>query len=116
MSPPDAAYYAALDALIHPIAASRLPDTLEPMRALLAALGHPERACPVVVVAGSTGKGTAALRLAAGLATGGMRVGLYTSPHLHSFRERFAILTPYPLSGSERGSMLRDTLPSPEWF
>ena len=94
MSPPDAAYYAALDALIHPIAASRLPDTLEPMRALLAALGHPERACPVVVVAGSTGKGTAALRLAAGLATGGMRVGLYTSPHLHSFRERFAVLTP----------------------
>ena len=113
MSPPDAAYYAALDALIHPIAASRLPDTLEPMRALQAALGHPERACPVVAVAGSTGKGTAALRLAAGLAAGGMRVGLYTSPHLHSFRERFAILTPYPLSGSERGSMLRDTLPSP---
>ena len=113
MSPPDAAYYAALDALIHPIAAARLPETLEPMRALLAALGHPERACPVVAVAGSTGKGTAALRLAAGLAAGGMRVGLYTSPHLHSFRERFAILTPYPLSGSERGSMLRDTLPSP---
>ena len=94
MSPPDAAYYAALDALIHPIAAARLPETLEPMRALLAALGHPERACPVVAVAGSTGKGTAALRLAAGLAAGGMRVGLYTSPHLHSFRERFAILTP----------------------
>ena len=113
MTPPDATYYAALDALIHPVAAARLPETLEPMRALLAALDNPERACPVVAVAGSTGKGTAALRLAAGLATGGMRVGLYTSPHLHSFRERFAILTPYPLSGSERGSMLRDTLPSP---
>ena len=113
MTPPDATYYAALDALIHPVAAARLPETLEPMRALLAALDNPERACPVVAVAGSTGKGTAALRLAAGLAAGGMRVGLYTSPHLHSFRERFAILTPYPLSGSERGSMLRDTLPSP---
>ena len=94
MTPPDATYYAALDALIHPVAAARLPETLEPMRALLAALDNPERACPVVAVAGSTGKGTAALRLAAGLAAGGMRVGLYTSPHLHSFRERFAILTP----------------------
>lgn len=92
--PPDEAYYAALDALIRPIAAARLPNTLTPMRTLLAALGHPERAFPVVVVAGSTGKGTAALRLAAGLAAGGTRTGLYTSPHLHSFRERFALLGP----------------------
>lgn len=92
MPTPEDAYYAALDTLIQPIAAARLPDTLDPMQALLLALGNPERACPVVVVAGSTGKGTMALQLAAGLASGGLRVGLYTSPHLHSFRERFAVV------------------------
>jgi len=127
MPPPDEAYYAALDALIHPIAASRLPDTLEPMRALLAALGHPELACPIVAVAGSTGKGTTALRLAAGLAAGGMRVGLYTSPHLHSFRERFAVLAPDPVQplprplpaaqgGEQSGGEVHGDLISPSDF
>ena len=90
-------YTTALDRLIRPIAAGRLPDDTEPMQALLAALDHPERAMPVVVVAGSTGKGTTALRLASALAAGGLRVGLYTSPHLHSFRERFAILDGNPV-------------------
>jgi dihydrofolate synthase/folylpolyglutamate synthase len=94
---PDDAYYAALDALVRPRAAATLPESLEPMRALLAALGI-EPPFPLVVVAGSTGKGTTALRLAAGLASGGLRVGLYTSPHLHSFRERFAVLNLTPHS------------------
>lgn len=88
---PAEAYYVALEALIRPRAARTLPNSLAPVQALLAALGLEQRAFPVVVVAGSTGKGTVALRLAAGLADGGLRVGLYTSPHLHSFRERFAI-------------------------
>ncbi len=96
MPPPDDMYYEALDRLIRPLAAARLPGSLDAMRALLAALGHPEGRYPVVVVAGSTGKGTTALRLAAGLASGGLRVGLYTSPHLHSFRERFAVLARVP--------------------
>ncbi|HYO88103.1 MAG TPA: hypothetical protein VER79_05610 [Candidatus Limnocylindrales bacterium] len=108
MTPPDDAYYAALEALIRPRAAEALPATLAPMQALLLALGHPEQGFPVVVVAGSTGKGTTALRLAAGLAGGGLRVGLYTSPHLHSFRERFAVVTspPGPLSVHTEGETI----------
>lgn len=117
---PDDAYYEALDALIRPLASSRLPASLDAMRALLAALGHPERAYPIVVVAGSTGKGTTALRLAAGLASGGLRTGLYTSPHLHSFRERFAVLEstspPHPLSVHGEGLGPMADLIAPEAF
>lgn len=98
----DDAYYAALDMLIRPRAASTLPDSLKPVQMLLAALGVQQPPFPIAVVAGSTGKGTTALRLAAGLAEGGLRVGLYTSPHLHSFRERFALIDPASRTQSPR--------------
>lgn len=64
---------------------------LERMRALLAALGDPNRAYPIVHVAGSKGKGSTGAFLAAIGASAGYRTGLSTSPHLHSFRERIAI-------------------------
>lgn len=57
------------------------------MQDLLARLGNPQQHFQSVVVAGSVGKGTTAQRLASRL----MNVGLFTSPHLHSFRERFRI-------------------------
>lgn len=85
------AYLAALAALIQPIRAADLPHTLEPMRALLGQLGNPQRDFPAILIAGSTGKGSAAWGIAHGLRMAGHRVGLYTSPHLHSFRERFRI-------------------------
>lgn len=91
----DPAYFEALRRLSQPIAAGDLPRTLEPTRRLLAALGDPQARVPALVVAGSVGKGSACQGLAALLAAGGLRVGLYTSPHLHSFRERFAILEPH---------------------
>ena len=60
-------------------------------RALLDALGSPDRANPIVHIAGSKGKGsTGAFAAAIGQAAG-YRTGLSTSPHLHSFRERIAI-------------------------
>lgn len=86
-----AAYLAALRRLYRPTRAVDLPQTLDPMHRLLAALDDPQRQYPAVVVAGSTGKGTTAHRLAAGLRQVGLRVGLYTSPHLHLFRERFVV-------------------------
>jgi len=42
-------------------------------------------------VAGTNGKGSTATMVAAGLQAAGLRVGLYTSPHLHRFHERIAI-------------------------
>lgn len=57
-------------------------------RAMLAAAGDPQDAVPCFHIAGSTGKGSTAMYLAAGLAGLGYRTGLYTQPHLHSYRER----------------------------
>lgn len=64
---------------------------LERARAFSEALNHPERAYPTVHVAGSNGKGSTALKIAKALEYSGLKVGLYTSPHLSSFRERIVI-------------------------
>jgi len=58
---------------------------------LLEALGHPEARYPAVHVAGTKGKGSTAACVAAILRAAGRRVGLYTSPHLHTFRERIQL-------------------------
>jgi dihydrofolate synthase/folylpolyglutamate synthase len=64
---------------------------LERIQALLAALGHPETAYTLVQVGGTNGKGSVAALLAGMLKAAGRRVGLYTSPHLVSFRERIRV-------------------------
>lgn len=64
---------------------------LEEMRALVEALGHPERRFRSVLIAGTNGKGSTAATLAAILAAAGYRTGLYTSPHLSRVNERIRI-------------------------
>jgi len=64
---------------------------LERIEALLAALGHPEERFTLVQIGGTNGKGSTAALLAAMLKAAGRRVGLYTSPHLVSFRERIRV-------------------------
>lgn len=64
---------------------------LEPMQALLEAIGHPERRLRVLHVGGTNGKGSTVAMAAAMLRASGLRVGLYTSPHLVEFRERIRI-------------------------
>ncbi len=51
-------------------------------------LGHPERRFPSIHVGGSNGKGSTCALIASALGAGGHRVGVYTSPHLVSVRER----------------------------
>ncbi len=65
--------------------------SLARMERLLAALGNPHRAYPVVHIAGTNGKGSVAAMIAAVLHAAGYRVGLYTSPHLVEFVERIRI-------------------------
>jgi len=64
---------------------------LERVEGLLAALGHPEERYTLVQVGGTNGKGSVASMLAGMLKAAGRRVGLYTSPHLCSFRERIRV-------------------------
>jgi dihydrofolate synthase/folylpolyglutamate synthase len=61
------------------------------MRALLRALGNPQRACPSIIVAGTNGKGSTSSTLASILSASGYRTALYTSPHLVELRERWMI-------------------------
>ena len=61
------------------------------MRVLLAALDHPEKRFPGVLIAGTNGKGSTAATLASILRASGLRTGLYTSPHLVRINERIRI-------------------------
>jgi len=51
-------------------------------------LGHPERHFPSIHIAGTNGKGSTCAFAAAELRARGLKVGVYTSPHLVSVRER----------------------------
>jgi dihydrofolate synthase/folylpolyglutamate synthase len=64
---------------------------LDRIRALLEAVGNPEKAYRVVHVAGTNGKGSTCAMIAAGLRASGVRTGLFTSPHLVEPTERIQI-------------------------
>lgn len=65
--------------------------TLARPAALLEALGSPQRRFRSVLVAGTKGKGSTSMLLASLLHAQDRRVGLYTSPHLLSYLERFQV-------------------------
>lgn len=64
---------------------------LERVHELLHALGDPHFQYPAVHVAGTKGKGSTTAMIAAALRAAGLRTGMYTSPHLHTFRERIQV-------------------------
>ncbi len=66
-------------------------ENLDNTVALLNVLDHPEHKIKCVHIAGTNGKGTSAHAIAAVLQASDYKVGLYTSPHLKSFRERIKI-------------------------
>jgi dihydrofolate synthase / folylpolyglutamate synthase len=61
------------------------------VRRLLALMGEPQNAFQAVHIAGTKGKGSTAAMIESVLRAAGYRTGLYTSPHLHSFRERIQV-------------------------
>jgi dihydrofolate synthase/folylpolyglutamate synthase len=65
--------------------------SLDEVRILLGALGDPQRRVQPVLIAGTNGKGSTAATLTSILNASGMRVGLYTSPHLVRVNERIRI-------------------------
>ena len=64
--------------------------TLRRIRSLCRLLGDPERACPVVHLTGTNGKGSTAKILTELLVADGLTVGTYTSPNLARVNERLA--------------------------
>src|SRR6187551_735033 len=90
-------YQQALDYLYSfPDSEAKLPRTpaefnLPQTAALLTAFGEPQRAFASVVIAGTKGKGSTAALLESIARAAGLRTGLWTSPHLHSYRERIQV-------------------------
>ncbi len=64
---------------------------LRRMEELLALLGDPHLKPKTIHIAGSKGKGSTAAMIASGLRAAGFKTGLYTSPHLHTIRERIRV-------------------------
>ena len=73
------------------IGASAIKKDLTNTKILCEKLGHPESGFKTIHVAGTNGKGSTSHMLASIFQTAGYKTGLYTSPHLHDFRERIRI-------------------------
>lgn len=91
-------YAAAIDQLnamvpelYAPAGQPRRKFSLDEVRILLHALGDPQKSFPAVLIAGTNGKGSTASTLASILIAGGLRTGLYTSPHLVRPNERIQV-------------------------
>jgi dihydrofolate synthase/folylpolyglutamate synthase len=82
--------YAAAIAYLYP-RLTQIKFGLDTTRALLAEIGDPHEVMPVVHVGGTNGKGSVTTLIAGALRAAGWRTGVYTSPHLVSFRERIAV-------------------------
>ncbi|WP_372503582.1 bifunctional folylpolyglutamate synthase/dihydrofolate synthase [Acididesulfobacillus acetoxydans] len=64
---------------------------LDRIRELLRRLGNPEQSLRIIHVGGTNGKGSTTLMTAEILRAAGCKVGMFTSPHLHDYRERMVI-------------------------
>lgn len=84
---------------------------LNGFKKVLSQLQNPHQfACPIIHIAGTNGKGSTAAYLKAGLQHLGHRVGVYTSPHLHDYTERFYISNRF-ISKEEFVHYFKKTLP-----
>ncbi len=77
--------------MFHRIGPAAYKPGLENTIALLDLIGNPQRDLKCVHVAGTNGKGSTSHLIASALQEAGYKTGLYTSPHLKDFRERFRI-------------------------
>ena len=83
------------------------------MTALLESLGNPHWAVPTIHIAGTKGKGSTAAMVDAVLSAAGYRTGFYSSPHLHTFRERIRRDTK-PIGESQFAGLVGQLRPAAE--
>jgi dihydrofolate synthase / folylpolyglutamate synthase len=84
-------YTALLDHLFNINQQGNAKGGLENMRRLSMLFSQPETKFPCIHIAGSNGKGSVTTKAAKALEFTGLKVGLYTSPHISTFRERICI-------------------------
>jgi dihydrofolate synthase/folylpolyglutamate synthase len=65
--------------------------SLRHVEELLNRMGDPQLAARTIHIAGTKGKGSVAVMIARVLSSSGYKTGLYTSPHLHTLRERINV-------------------------
>ena len=87
---------------------------LERISRLLERLGNPHLAVPTVHVAGTKGKGSTAAMISSILSEAGMRVGLYTSPSLHTVTERVRVGMK-PIAQEDFAGLVERMWPEVEW-
>ncbi|MEN9841237.1 MAG: hypothetical protein RL376_1037, partial [Verrucomicrobiota bacterium] len=92
--------YAAICERLYALKARGVSFGIDRMRGFARQLGHPERAQPIIHIAGTNGKGSVAAMVASILRAAGRRTGLYTSPHLVRLGERVQV-DGVPLSEAE---------------
>lgn len=85
------AYLYASQPAFHQVGAAAYKPGLANTQALMAALDCPQKRFISIHIAGTNGKGSVSHLIAASLQCAGLKVGLYTSPHLVDFRERIRI-------------------------
>lgn len=91
---------------------ARLADFhLKRMQTLLSLLGDPQQRFKSVVIAGTNGKGSTSAMLSHILQSAGLKVGLYSSPHLHTIRERMR-LNNQAISQAELVACVRQVQPA----
>ena len=82
---------AVYDTLLERLGEGAPRPRLEPTRKAVELLGDPQRAYPIIHITGTNGKTSTSRVIESILRAYGLRVGMFTSPHLLRFNERFMI-------------------------
>lgn len=94
----------------HPGPRQKVIYDLSRVQALLGLLGNPQTAARSIHVAGTKGKGSTAALCDAALHAAGYKTGFYSSPHLHTFRERIRIDS-HPIGETEFAGLVEELWP-----
>ncbi|NNM46063.1 bifunctional folylpolyglutamate synthase/dihydrofolate synthase [Knoellia koreensis] len=89
---------------------SDVEPSLDQIRAVMELLGDPQRTFPVIHVTGTNGKTSTSRIIESILLEMGLRTGRFTSPHLHSMRERI-VLSGKPISEDKFVAAYDDVIP-----
>jgi dihydrofolate synthase/folylpolyglutamate synthase len=84
---------------------------LDRMRQLLTRLGQPDAGMKIIHVAGTKGKGSTSVMVAAMLTAAGFRTGVFSSPHLEQIEERFSV-DGQPCTSDELVALINRMVPS----